>query len=209
MIPSTMPAVSMPMPIGGPLNSGPMIGLAAEVIAKPWLDMGGHEGREHEQSPHAVDDAGDGGEQLDRDRDRAARPARRDVGQEQGDADADRNRDDQRDRRSDERPVDRNQRAEMAADRVPVGAGDEAPAERLEREPAAPRHRQRDARRAGSSTNQAAPAVISWKARSAPAPLFAATGARLRRCCGGRRVHLTFCDDVALDLLHEVCGSGT
>ena len=54
------------------------------------------EGREHEQAPHAVDDRGDAGEQLDRDADRPAQDARAELDQEDGDAERERQREQQR-----------------------------------------------------------------------------------------------------------------
>ena len=47
------------------------------------------ERREHEQAPDAVDDAGNAGQQLDRDADRPAQPERAQLGQEHRDAEPD------------------------------------------------------------------------------------------------------------------------
>ena len=173
MIPRTIEAVRSPMPIGGPVKTAPISGSDPRCSLSHGFDMGGHERREHEQAPHAVDDAGDGGEQLDRHADGSANPARRNVGQEQGDADADRDREQERKKGGDERSVDRHERAETAVTgsqsrlvtkpqpkvsnaRRPPHAIDAA---------AAPRR---------TRTSQAAPAVASSKARSAPAPLLGA-----------------------------------
>ena len=54
--------------------------------------------RELQRAPQAVDDAGDGGEQVDDVAERLREPPRRVVGDEQRDPDGERGRDDQRDR---------------------------------------------------------------------------------------------------------------
>ena len=66
-----MPADSMPMPLGAPWKSGPMIHSVAERARQHRLDVVAEERREHEQAPHAVDDRGNRRQQLDR---RAERP---------------------------------------------------------------------------------------------------------------------------------------
>ena len=133
-------------------------------------------------------------------RDRPARPARRDVGQEQGDADADGDGDDQRDRRSDERSVDRHERAELAADRVPVGTGDEAQPNVWNA--SRPPHAIDSSGRAEQQQHEPGSAggdQLEEHGRRRP-PLAADAVISIG---SGRRVHLTFWRDVALDLLHE------
>ena len=85
-------------------------GQRADMVVDPRLDVVGEQRRKNEQSPHAVDDAGDAGQQFDRDAQRAAQPARREFGQKDGDAETDRDRDQQRDARSDQGADDGNQR---------------------------------------------------------------------------------------------------
>ena len=69
-----MPATSSPRPtVTGPASSG---------IVPPRLpgdglgDVVAEERDEDEDAPHAVDDAGDGGKQLDQERERRAQPQR-------------------------------------------------------------------------------------------------------------------------------------
>src|SRR4029079_9886951 len=102
------------------------------------------------------------------------------------------NGDHERDRRGDERSVDRDERPEMTPDGVPVRAGDEAPAEGLEREAAAPCHRQGD----GSEQDQNAPGRAGGDQLECPISAGAALpgtgGAACVESRGGRRVHFTF-----------------
>ena len=57
------------------------------MLVQPGLDTRGHERRENEQAPHAVDDAGMAASSSTAS-DRGAQQRRRNVGQKQGDADA-------------------------------------------------------------------------------------------------------------------------
>jgi hypothetical protein len=70
-------------------------------------------------------------------------PVRSDLGQKQRDSEAHRHGDQHRDGGAGQRAVDRDEGSEVTADRVPLVADDEAPAERLERQAPAPQHRQR------------------------------------------------------------------
>ncbi len=144
MIASTMPAVSMPRPSGGPREQRTDDRPAAEVCVEPRNDIAAHDRHEHEQAPHAVDDRRDAREQFDRRADRRAHPRRRDLGEVERDAEADRHRDQQRDGRSDERAVDRHERAELVIDRVPFRRDEELESERRKRLAAAPQRGQRD-----------------------------------------------------------------
>ena len=84
-------------------------------------------GREHEQAPDAVDDAGNAGQQLDRDADRPAQPHRAQLGEEERDHEPDRHRDQHGDERGDERAVDRREGAELLGHRIPAFLGAEKP----------------------------------------------------------------------------------
>ncbi len=100
-----------------------MIRHGADMFVEPRFDMIGKQRGEYKQSPHSVDDAGDAGQQFDRDAERTAQKAWREFGQENGDTKTDRNRDQQRDSRGDQRADYRYQRAKLIVDRVPVGTG--------------------------------------------------------------------------------------
>ncbi len=102
--------------------------------------------RKHEQSPHAIDDARDAGEQFDRDSERAAQDARREFGQKNSDAETHRDRDEQRDARGDQRADDGYQRAEFTGDRVPVGTRQETKTECMDGGQAAHYERSNDCR---------------------------------------------------------------
>ena len=93
------------------------------------------ERREHEQAPDAVDDAGDAGEQLDSNADRAAEPHRAQFGEEQRDKQTDRHRDQHCDRRRDQRAVNRRDGTEFFCDRVPGVDEQEIQAEGPQRQP--------------------------------------------------------------------------
>ena len=100
--------------------------------------------REHEQAPDAVDDAGNTGEQLDGDADRAAQPHRAQLGQKHRDEQADRHRDQHGDERGDDRAVDRRDRAEFLGDRIPDFFVEEADAERAQGRQRSPNQRDDD-----------------------------------------------------------------
>ena len=82
----------------------------------------------------------------------------------------------------DQRSVDRDQRAELAADRIPLAAGDEAPAEGLEGQPPAPGHRRGDA----AQQEQDEPGGAGSDQPEQPV----SAGAAPRRRCDGEGVHL-------------------
>ena len=78
----------------GPANKDDSTGIVAEQRDQARLHVLLQERREYEQAPDAVDDAGNAGEQLDRDPDRPAQLHRTQLGQEHRDHEPDRNRDD-------------------------------------------------------------------------------------------------------------------
>ena len=111
--------------MGGAVNQkklSPMGGIQRKVCGEPGLDVFRHERREHEEAPHAVDDGGHGGEQFDRDAERAAERSRAGFGEEEGDAEADGPGDQQRKDGGDERAGDGGKRAVDLRDRVPLRA---------------------------------------------------------------------------------------
>ena len=75
------------------------------------------------QAPHAIDDAGNGRQQLDGHTDGPLQPARREFRDHQGNPEADRNAHQQRDHRGDHRAVERGQGPELLGDRVPFLTG--------------------------------------------------------------------------------------
>jgi hypothetical protein len=85
---------------------------AVEDLDHEGLEGVGQERAQHEEAPHAVDDRGNAGEQLDRHADRAAQPLRTELGEEDRNAEADGNGNQHRDERGDERAVHRPERAE-------------------------------------------------------------------------------------------------
>ncbi len=66
----------------------------AQRLAEGQLDVQLHEGHQHEQTPHAVDDRGHGGQQFNGDADRPAQPHRREFGQKIGNAEGNRHGED-------------------------------------------------------------------------------------------------------------------
>ena len=101
----------------------------AERIDEERLQRLLQQRRQDEQTPNAVNDAGDAREQLDRGADRPFQPFRTQFGNEDGDAETDRNADHHGDDRGHDGAVDRRERAELHLDRVPRLRGQEAPAE--------------------------------------------------------------------------------
>ena len=122
-----------------------MSGSGPEPVDEPGLHVRLQDGGQHEQAPDAVDDAGDGSQQLDRDPDRALEPHRGELGEEDGDAEAHRDRQQQRQEGGDERAVHRRERTVLVGDRVPDLAGEEAELEVRQRRPGAGQQRERDA----------------------------------------------------------------
>ena len=146
MIASTMPAVRMPRPSGGPLEQRADQRQLAQRVAEPGLDVVGHERHEHEQAPHAVDDRGN--------RRPAARWRWRPAGAASAGAISVRNRAMPKltgtamhdgDERGDQGAEDRRQRAVVVVDRIPVGRGQEVPAVLEQHLAAAPQGGQRGA----------------------------------------------------------------
>ena len=81
------------------------------VVAEQW--------REHEQTPHAVNDRRDRGQKLYCRAQRPLENRRTHFGEEKGDAEAHRDADQQGDGRCHQRSVNRGERSEFAFDRVP------------------------------------------------------------------------------------------
>src|SRR5229473_960887 len=59
-----------------PLKQGADNQPTAYMVLQPWFDMFGQHWRKYEQSPHAIDNAGDRRQQLDGGADRAFKPGR-------------------------------------------------------------------------------------------------------------------------------------
>ena len=105
------------------------------MVREPGLQVCREDRREHEQSPHPVNDAGDGRQQFDGHADGSLQPAWRELGDHQSDAEAHRNTHQQRDQRSDHCAVERGQRTKLSSDRIPFLAGQELQPEKLQRRP--------------------------------------------------------------------------
>jgi hypothetical protein len=125
----------------------------AQRVAQGRLDRRTHPGRQHEEGPQAIDDAGDGRQHLDQEGDRPAHPARRVLDQVERRADADRRRQQQADERGHQRAVDEGGRPELLEDRVPGGAEEEADAV-AEQRLAAVEEEQQDDREQGDDRPQ-------------------------------------------------------
>ena len=91
-----------------------------------------HEGGKHEQSPDAVDDAGNASQQFDGDTDRAAQDHRAAFGEENRDPKPDRYGDDHSNKRRDDRAHDGCERAKFFGNGVPNLGRNEAEAEGAE-----------------------------------------------------------------------------
>src|SRR5271169_6025394 len=90
-----------------------------ERIDDRGLDILLDERGEYEETPDAVNDAGDRRQQLDHRCERPLQPERADLGDEHRDPERNRNTDQHRDGRSDDGPVDRRERPELLGHRVP------------------------------------------------------------------------------------------
>ncbi len=87
--------------------------------------------RKHEQSPNAVDDAGDPGEQFDSYADAPPQPVGTNLGQKERNAETDGNTDQHGNERRDHRAVNRWKRSELLGDGIPPLREDELPAKGL------------------------------------------------------------------------------
>src|SRR5262249_24316772 len=105
----------------------------AEQVYQERLQRLLQEGGEDEETPNAVDEAGNAGQELDRNADRPAQKLRAQLGQKHGDEKTDRNRDQHGDEGGDKGAVDRGERAEALGDRIPPFLDEEIEAERLQR----------------------------------------------------------------------------
>ena len=103
------------------------------------------EGRQYEQAPNAVDDAGDAGQKLDGDAQRALEDGGAEFGDENGDAETDGHADDHGDERGNDGAVDRRQGAELVRHGIPNLGDKETEAEGAKRRPSADDQRDNDA----------------------------------------------------------------
>ena len=93
-----------------------------------------HERHEHEQSPQAIHDRRDGGEELGEENQRLTEPRRTELRQVGRNAERDRRGDDQRENRRIDRAPDERPRAELRRDRIPCVGDPEVEAELANRE---------------------------------------------------------------------------
>ena len=108
----------------------PKLAPSKKPVQPKYLDEEGaelvaHDGHEDEDGPEAVDDGGDGGEQLGEEGDGRAQGLGAELRDEDGDAEGQRHGDEEREERGGEGAEDEGQRAEVAVDRIPGGAGEE------------------------------------------------------------------------------------
>ena len=160
-----------------------MIGSVAERPGQQRLHVIGEQRREHEQAPHAVDDAtGSPASSSTAVPSGRLQPRRGHLGQEQRDAEADRNADEQRDRRGDQRAVDRRPaRRTCSLTGFQSVVEEETEAELRERRTAA--HDRSDTRIADEhAAARRARRTASACSKSAVLPAAAAL-----QSCGGRR----------------------
>jgi hypothetical protein len=106
-----------------------------EDIPHRLLEVGRKQRGKDKQTPHAVNDTGDGRQQFDGDTERASQPARRQLRQEQGDTKAYGNRNQQGDERGHQRAVNRHQRTKDFVWRVPLFGPQEGETEFLDARP--------------------------------------------------------------------------
>ena len=125
MMARMMLAVSRPTPKFGPSKSP----VQPSVFTRNGPSDVAHDRHQDEDRPEAVDDAGNGGQQLGQERDRRAQRTGAKLGEEDGHAQRQRNRHAQGKQRGRQRAEDEGQRAEVARDRVPRLTGEELPAE--------------------------------------------------------------------------------
>ena len=120
MIARTHPAANMLGPYIGPGEERKF----AEVqrVFEKRHDVVAKKRNQNEETPQAVDDARNRGEQIDEKRDRLAHPARREFREKNRDADRERRRDEERDDRRDHRAENRRRRPNWPLHRVPVAS---------------------------------------------------------------------------------------
>src|SRR5262249_42083677 len=102
---------------GWPAEQPAKAGKFAKSVDERRLDRRLQKRSQREQSPNSVDNAGNPGQELDRNADRSSQWYRTKLGQEHGNPEADRNREDHCDRRCDERAINRSEGAELLAHR--------------------------------------------------------------------------------------------
>src|SRR5665213_4392991 len=94
----------------------------AEGVNQQRIDMFTEQGHEHEDGPEAIDDAGNGGQQLGKKSQRSAQGAGAHFRKEDGQADGERDGHKEGQKRRDQRAVNERARAELFIHRVPKDA---------------------------------------------------------------------------------------
>ncbi len=98
----------------GAREQAPAIPAHCPSVSMPGrLDIRPHDGHQHEEAPHAVDDGRHGGQKFDRRAHRPAHPGGRQFGQEEGDPEGERHRHDERQDGGNDRAIDRDRGAEV------------------------------------------------------------------------------------------------
>ncbi len=90
-----------------------------ESVLQRRLNVLAHQGNDDENAKEAVNYAGDGGKQVDKEFERVRKSRGREFREKNGRADAEGDGDQQRYRRGDERAVNEGQRSEVIENRVP------------------------------------------------------------------------------------------
>src|SRR5216684_2490786 len=98
------------------------------------LNVLAHQGNDDEDTKNTVDDAGDGGEKIDKKFERVGNSCGGKLGEKNGGANAQRNGNQQRNGSGDDRSVNKWQSAELFEDGVPDGGTKEIEAELVARE---------------------------------------------------------------------------
>src|SRR5260370_31559936 len=93
------------------------------------LDVCPHQGKVDEDAKEAVNSAGDGGKQVDKELKRVRNSCGRQFREKNGRADAEGDGDQQRYHRGDERAVNEGQRTELIENRIPDGGAEKIEAE--------------------------------------------------------------------------------
>lgn len=114
------PAARIPIPNAGRQTARRRTGWSTERCRPAPGSKSQTAGAENKQAPHAVHDARDCRQQLNRNAQRTLEPGGGQFCQKQRDAEAHRNGDQQRDKRGDQGSVNRDQRAEDLVRRIPL-----------------------------------------------------------------------------------------
>ncbi len=142
---STMLAVRMPTPMGGPENQPPITGTSPSKRLQRRLNILGKQRRKHEQAPDTVNNRGNARQQFDRSAQRAAQPYRTGLGQKQGNPETDRYCDQQCQHRGHHRAVDGRQRTILVVRHAPDIGPQKRQAECLDAGPGFIRERHQNA----------------------------------------------------------------